>query len=211
MRRRYPSRELKSLSFTISATGDDGDHRSSRIYARLPGRFRESDLPAQQRTGSVRDRQRLAFFQRGKRIGLVRRIDLTTLLAYDVFAQSIDSTIVQLDSARVRFGLVREDSFNDRPVWVVGAQAGDTISPQFWVDAERWMVLRVIQRDPRSPLRVLDVRFTRFEDYLAVPVPVRAEVYRDGRLVERRVTSEIAVNPAISSRAFDLAVWREVR
>lgn len=211
MRRMYPSRELKSLTFTLTATDTNGADRSSLVSARLPGRFRETMLPTRQRTGSVRDRQRLALFERGKRVELVRRTDLAALLAYDLFAQSIDSTIAQLDSSRMRFGIVREDSFDDRPVWVVGALAGDTTSSQFWVDAERWIVLRVIQRDPRSPTRTTDVRFTQFEDHLNIPVPVRADVYRGGRLVEQRTVSNIAVNPSISTRAFDLSRWRDVR
>ena len=213
MRRTYPSRELRSLSFTVysASPGDTSDGPSALVYARLPGRFRETLLPARQKSGSVRDRQRLAFFEKGKRTGFVRRIDLATLLAFDLFAQSIDSTIVQLDSARVRFGLVREDRLGRRPVWVVGAMPGDTTTAQFWVDAERWVVLRVIQPDLRSPARMTDIRFSRYEDYLGVPVPGAIEVYRAGRLVERRVMKDIVTNRVISGRAFDVAVWRDVR
>jgi hypothetical protein len=213
MRRMYPSRALKSLSYTVTiqATEQNGEDRSSRMHARLPGLFRESELPARQRKGYVRDRQRLAFFERGQRVGLVNRFDLTTMLAFDVFAQSIDSTIMSLDAARVRFGVAREAELDGRPVWVVGALEGDTTSAQFWVDAERWIVLRVIQRDPRSPLRVMDVRFTEFRDELNVPVPTKVDVYRNGRLVERRVTSDLVVNPSISTRVFDLTRWRDVR
>jgi hypothetical protein len=211
MRRKHPSRELRSLGFTMTVTDENGAETSSRVVARLPGRYRETALPTRQRTGSVRDRQRLALFERGKRVGLVRRVDLTTLLAYDVFAQSIDSTIGQLDSARVRFGLLREDRFKGRDVWVVGAEAGDTASSQFWVDADRWVVLRVIQRDPRTPSRVTDVRYLEHEEHLGIPVPRRVEIFRGARFVETRVVSDVAVNPAISARAFDLETWRDLR
>jgi hypothetical protein len=213
MRRAHPSRALKSLTYTVSISepGDESGAKAARMHARLPGRFRESLLPSRQRTGSVRDRQRVAFFERGRRVDLAQRFDLTTLLAYDVFAQSIDTTIMWLDRARVRFGLLRPAALDGREVWVVGAEEGDTSSAQFWVDAARWVVLRVIQPDPRVPARIVDVRFTDFDDHLDVPVPTRMSVYRDGRLVERREMSNVVANPVISSRAFDLSRWRDLR
>src|SRR5438093_1474245 len=154
MRYAHPSRALRSLAFTVSTTEyreDTNVVAQSRVYAELPGKIRVELLPSSKRTGSVRDRQRLAVFERGRRITRLSRVDLSTLLVYDLFAQSVDTTIMWLDSARVRFGLARRDELDGRDVWVVGAESGDTLSTQFWVDARRWLVLRIIQREPRSP------------------------------------------------------------
>jgi hypothetical protein len=211
MRRAHPSRALKSLSYNVLTVDADEDTSQARAHLVLPGRFRESVLPARQRTGSVRNRQRLAVFERGRRVTLQRRVDLSALLAYDVFAQSIDSTISMLDSASVRFGLLRQDELDGRRVWVVGAEAGDSTSAQFWVDADEWRVVRVIQRDPRVPSRVVEERFGAFQEHLRVPVPTRVEVYRAGQLVQRREFSDVRVNPSIPSRAFDLSRWRDLR
>lgn len=214
MRRAHPSRELRSLSFTISTTEYRDDSSRvvlSRAHAALPGKFRVTRLPTSTRSGFVRDRHRLAIFERGRRIGALTRVDLTILLAYDVFAQSIDTTIMWLDTARIRFALARRDELDGRRVWVVGAMDGDTTSSQFWIDAERWRVLRVIQRDPRSPGDVVDVRFTEFTELLGVPVPTRNAVYRNGALVQTQFVSDVAVNPSLPSRAFDLSRWRDVR
>jgi hypothetical protein len=214
MRRAHPSRALRSLAFTVSTTeyrADTSRRARSRAIAALPGRLRVNRLPASSRSGYVRDRQWLAVFEQGRRVSSLSRVDLTMLLAYDVFAQSIDTTIMWLDSARVRFGLSRRDELGGRGVWVVGAVRGDTTSAQFWVDAERWRVVRVIQRDPRTPSDVVDVRFIEFSELLDVPVPVTIQVYRDGLLVERHEMSEVAVNPSLPSRAFDLSRWRAIR
>lgn len=214
MRRAHPSRALKSLSFTVSTTEHGADTSRvvlSRAHAALPGKFRMSKLPSSVRSGYVRDRQRLSVFERGRRVTALARVDLTSLLAYDVFAQSIDTTIMWLDSARVRFALARRDELDGRRVWVVGAIEGDTTSSQFWVDAERWRVLRVIQRDSRFPNDIVDVRFTEFVERLGVPVPMRNVVYRNGTLVQTHFISDLAVNPSLPFRAFDLSRWRNVR
>src|SRR5437867_4296365 len=83
----------------------------------------------------------------------------------------------RLGSGRVRFGIARRDELDGRDVWVVGAESGDTLSTQFWVDARRWLVLRIIQRDPRSPSTVSDIRFLEYTELLDVPVPTRIRVY----------------------------------
>jgi hypothetical protein len=212
MRRAHPSRELRRLAFTVRAMQylNDSTEMRARAYVALPGKMRVDNLPRSTRTGTVRDRQRLAIFRSGQRVSTVNRVDLRALLAYDLFAQGIDTTIMWLDSARVRFALVRRDRFAGRPVWVVGADEDDMISAQFWVDAERWRVVRVIQREPRSPNIISDVRYTEYTELLDVPVPTRVEVWREGRLVEQQAISEFAVNPSLPRSTFDLSRWRPV-
>jgi hypothetical protein len=211
MRRAHPSRALRSLAFDISTIEERGGReveRQARAYASLPGRLRVDLLPTSRQAGWVRNRQRLAIFERGRRISTSNRVDLATLLAYDVFAQSIDTTIMWLDSANVRFALLRRDFLNGRAAWVVGAHRGDDTSPQFWIDAERWRVVRVIQRDARN--RILDVRFTEYTQLLDVPVPTRVVTYVDGALTEQQLLANFTTNPAGPPRAFDLARWRRV-
>jgi hypothetical protein len=211
MRRAHPSRALRSLTFditTIEYRGERQVERESRAYVSLPGRLRVDVLPTSTRAGYVRDRHRLSVFSRGRRVSTSNRVDLATLLVYDVFAQSIDTTIMWLDSARIRYGLLRRDYWYGRPVWVVGAERGDHTSPQFWVDAERWRVVRVIQRDARN--RVVDARFAEYTELLDVPVPQRIVLYVGGELVQEQRMINLAVNPALPSRAFDLGRWRRV-
>jgi outer membrane lipoprotein-sorting protein len=213
MRFAHPSWEVRSLAFTVTTTTGEGSTRrtQSRAQVRLPGKFRQASLPSTTRTGFVRDRQRLAVFEKGRRVASVSRVDLVTLLAYDVFAQAIDTTIMWLDSARVRYGVTRRDELDGRDVWVVGAEKGDITSPQFWVDAELWRVVRVIQRDPRGRNEVIDVRFPEFVDIRTLPLPSRSVTYRGGEPAFTQHFSKIAVNPTIPTSAFDLARWREVR
>jgi outer membrane lipoprotein-sorting protein len=211
MRRAHPSRALRTLSFDVSTVVERGGReveRQAKAYAALPGRLRIDQLPASRQAGWVRNRQRLAVFDRGRRVSTSNRVDLGTLLAYDVFAQSIDTTIMWLDSANIRFALLRRDFLYGRAVWVVGAPRGDEKSPQFWVDAERWRVVRVIQRDLRG--RTVDVRYTEYTELLDIPVPTRIVTYVDGALLEQQQLGNFATNPPVPPRAFDLARWRRV-
>jgi hypothetical protein len=210
MRRTHPSRQLVSLAFTVTTTqlrGGASRRSTARVIARLPGRYRETRQPAASGTGSVRVHQMLSLFERGRMTGKARRVDIGILVAYDVFAQSIDTTIMWLDSSTVRFGLARRDRFDGRDVWVVGAESGDMRSAQFWVDADLWRVVRVIQPDPRDGDDVLDLRFTAFSEHFGIPLPMKTHVYRNGALAETREVSQLSVNARVPARAFDLSRW----
>ncbi len=214
MRRGHPSRALRSLSYSINATEyrtDSSRTAKGHAVAVLPGKLRFAVLPTSRRTGYVRDQQQLSVFERGRRVSSLSRVDLAMLMAYDVFAQSLDSTVRWLDVARVRIGALRRDQFDGRSVWVVGAAEGDVASAQFWVDADRLRVVRVIQRDPRAPDTIIDLRFSEFDEFLDIPVPTRIETYRGNRLVQRQDISNVTVNPPIPARAFDLSRWRELK
>lgn len=211
MRWAHPSRELRSLAFTVRAVEYRQDSTvvtHSRVTAALPGLYRIERLPVSRRSGSVRNRQRLAVFEGGRRVGQSSHVDLAALVAYDVFAQSIDTSVMWLDSSRVRFGLLRLDTLEGRQAWVVGAAKGDTTAPQFWVDAVEWRVLRVIQRDPEVDDALADMRFTAYTRVRDVPVPTRIAIHRSGRLVRVLEISALATNPAIPSGAFDLGQFR---
>lgn len=212
MRRAHPSRALRSLSFTVVAASPDAPTRvtRARTLATLPGRFRTTTLPTSRKTATIRNQQRVAIFERGRRVVSRTRVDLATLLAYDVFAQGIDSTIRSLDVAGVRYGIARRDRLEGRRVWVVGAEENDFKSPQFWIDAEEWRLVRVIQPDLRRPNVIVDARFAEFSDVMGVPLATRVEVYRNGQWTERQTITDVAVNPMVPARAFDVARWRDV-
>lgn len=62
-----------------------------------------------------------------------------------VYTQPLERTLAQLEPLRIDMSRVRSDSWQGRPVFVVGASdASDTSSAQFWVDAERLILLRMV-------------------------------------------------------------------
>lgn len=62
-----------------------------------------------------------------------------------VYTQPIDRTFAQLAPLGVDMSRVRSDRWRDRPVFVVGTlDTSDVSSAQFWVDAERLILLRMV-------------------------------------------------------------------
>ena len=213
MRRAHPAGVLRSVSFTATIREPREDTtrvRTATAVVGFPGKYRLEYWSS--KSGMVRDRERLAVFEAGKRVASSSRVDVAHLLAYDVFAMRTDSTIQWLDVARVRMGRMRRDQWEGRDVLVIGGSSeADTTSTQFWVDEDRLRVLRVIQPDPRRARDRLDIRFREFDQVMDVPIPTRIDVYRNGRLSQQHTITDLTANPSLPSRAFDLQRWRNIR
>jgi hypothetical protein len=93
-------------------------------------------------------------------------------------------------------------------VYVVGAAAGDTTTTQLWVDTERLLAVRMIQKERRGTRDIVtDVRFGKFSDIGGFPVATEVLQYRDGRQIYRELRVDVRVNEPIAETVFDPARW----
>ncbi len=82
------------------------------------------------------------------------------LAGFDVYFLRPYETAHLLDSLGYNLKKVHENMWQGRKVLVVGADKGDTLSPQIWIDAERFYMHRIIYKQ-RGALR--DVTFEQYE------------------------------------------------
>jgi hypothetical protein len=83
-------------------------------------------------------------FQDGKEPVKTARVHELLLIGLDVYFFNPSQTIRILDSLGYDLSKIREDVFEGRKVFVVGADKGDEKSRQFWIDAERLYMHRVV-------------------------------------------------------------------
>lgn len=82
------------------------------------------------------------------------------LVGFDAYFLKPEITCRLLDSLGYNLKEIRQDVFDGRKVYVVGAKAGDENSSQFWIDAERWYMHRIIYRKRDN---VTDCVFSDYE------------------------------------------------
>ena len=150
-------------------------------------------------------------FQNGELAQSVPQLHPLLLLAADVYAIPADTTLDKL--ARLGFDttVVRADEWNARPVWVVGAAAGDTTSTQAWVDAERMLLVRLFHRQPGPggrPPRTAEYQF-EYQDVEGFPVPREILFLRDGKPFFRETYVEARPNAPVDDSVFVPARWAE--
>jgi hypothetical protein len=125
-----------------------------------------------------------------------------------VYVQPVERTIADLASTHVDLSKVSTQSWNGHPVWVIGALvASDSASPQFWVDPEKKVLVRMILSfaagGPPADIRL--------DDYVAVTggmlatrvtmlskrLPLQTEEYADWKAGAVIPDSAFAIKPRL--------------
>ena len=216
MHERYDGKWYKTLSFVQNNTRYTTDGREDKSqwaeYVSVPGKLRIEFLPRRNQSGILFNNGRVYTFEGGNRIDTRRQIHPLVLLTGDVYVLPAAVTLRRLDSLRVNGSRFRVDRWDGRRVYVVGATAGDTISNQLWVDADRLLLVRWIESQGTGARRVAsDTRLGAYRNVDGHAIPTEITVYRGGKPALRQIYEDIRVNVPLSPTLFEPARWRTAR
>ncbi len=211
MRARYDGRWYRTATFvqrTLLVDPRDGTERRQTWYEAmsLPGRLR-IDLDSTLRSGRLfaNDSQYVVIN------GAVRRAvpgyNPLLVLAFDVYGQPAARTAAALKSLGFPDGPVRADSWQGRPAWVVGGAPGDERSPQYWVDQERLVFVRLVRPDPANPAQAFDARFDQYRPLGGGWIAFRVEAFTGGRRTLLEEYEDVRADGALDPGLFDAKRW----
>jgi len=211
----YGGKYLRTMSFLQNNTAytSTGQEQHSQWYEHLevPGKLRIAFLPATQRSGLVQVDDKVASFDNGIRVDFRPSVNPLLLLTADVYVAPVAAIMRGLDSLSVDTEVIRTDEWQGRPVYVIGAKAGDSTSNQMWIDADKLLLLRFIQRG-KSAERVLvsDIRVGGYKEIQGYQIPTEFLVVRNGRPVWREEYANVRINEELPAGTFDQALWKEI-
>ena len=120
-----------------------------------------------------------------------------------VYTQPVARTVQDLAPYQFDLARVYERDWNGGRVWVVGATTpADSTSPQFWVDARRLVLVRMILAGGG------DVRLGGYEAVGRGWLATRVEFYQGGALRQLEEYRDWKADPTLSPALFDPALWR---
>ena len=162
MHERYADRWYETLALIQSVTYFDstgGIDRAEIWYEsiRLPGTVRSDVAPLAQGRGELFRGDSIYRFEADTVVTRGPAVHVILLLAFDVYRQPADTTAAKLERYGFDLTPVRDSVWDGRGVSVVGT-AG---RPEFWVDRERLVLLRLVI--PRRDGTVRDIRFGGYE------------------------------------------------
>jgi hypothetical protein len=215
MRERYKGRWFSTLSFSQNATLTTASGESKFVwheYIAVPGRLRIDYAPLETHSGVLYADGKLYAFDNGRGAPPQPGWNPLLVLIGDVYVQSPDTSAWQLDSLGFNLAVVRRDRWKGDDVWVVGAEKGDSLASQFWVDTDSMLVRRVLLRDVRGGRTfVTDVHLEGYLDAGGFPVANEISFYRDGKLYLKEDYFDVKTNVPISDDVFDPAKWKEAQ
>lgn len=216
MRDRYDGKWYNTVTFVQNNTRYTTDGREEKSqwaeYLSVPGKLRIEFLPRRNRSGILFNNGRVYTFEGGTRIDTKRQIHPFVLLTGDVYVLPAAVTLRRLDSLRVNTTRFRQDRWDGRRVYIVGAAPGDTISSQLWVDADRLLLVRWIETQGSGARRTAsDTRLGGYKNVDGHAIPTEITVYRGGKPVFRQVYEDVRVNVPLSPSLFEPARWKTAR
>jgi len=216
MHDRYAGKWYKTLTFdqtnTFYTSGGKEEKSQWKQRMSVPGRLRVDFLPLSTKSGLLIQNNRVITFDNGRRVDSRRAIQPVLTLTGDVYAIPASITLRRLDSLGVDLDKFHEEKLDGKRVYVMGAEEGDVSSSQIWVDADRLLLVRFIQRDKRAARSV--ITDTHVGDYRQVDgysVAFEFISYRDGKVFFREHYDKLKVNEPIPAEVFDASKWATVQ
>jgi hypothetical protein len=215
MRDRYAGRWYATLTFKqkTSRLLPNGTWSVQTWYEamRLPGRLRIDFDPVSGGNGVLYARDSQYVASNGRVLRAEPGINDLLLLGFDVYGNPTARMVALLRRQGFDLSRVHMDSFDGRPMIVVGALAGDTRRKQFWVDADRLVFVRLLEPSPVDSLKTQDIRFVNYERRGDAWLAPRVELYNDGKLVFYEDYADVHTDVPLDDALFDPARWKTAK
>ncbi|HEU4631087.1 MAG TPA: hypothetical protein VFS08_15150 [Gemmatimonadaceae bacterium] len=205
----YRTLEFRQLNTVFASAGEQESEWIER--QRVPKLLR-IDFIAPQPNGSgiIFRNDSVYTFDAGALARSAEQLHPLLLMSADVYALPVDSTVAALGRLAIDTTQLRRDTWESRPVYVVGAPAGDSTTSQFWVDAERMLLVRLVHRQTAPTGRTVstDYRFS-YQDVDGFAVPSEILFVRGGRPFYRERYVDVRPNAPVDDAVFDPALWAQ--
>ena len=213
MHRAYEGRWFRTLVFVQRTifTNPDGTTREQTWYEALsaPSRLRIDVAPLDSGNGVLFTADSTYRIRRGELARADARPNPFLPFVAAPYTQAPSVTLAQIAREGYDTTRIHAAEWHGRPAYVVGAAAGDSTSPQFWVDRDRLVVVRMIP--PTQGGQRLDIHLDGWKRYGASWISTDIDIRADGQSVQREYYSDVAVDVDLDPALFDPATWSAAR
>ena len=128
-----------------------------------------------------------------------------------VYVQPVSQTVKELAATNVDLSRVTSGEWRGRKVWIVGVTSPtDTLAPQFWVDADRNVVVRMLlQPAPTAP--TMDIHLDDYVDLSGGWLATKVQMYVSGARRQAEEYSDWQAGIPLDRALFEAASWSSAR
>ncbi len=215
MHKKYEKSWYKTLTFEQKTTNykADGTIQISTWYEALTvaGKLRIDFEPLEKHDGIIFVDEKLYSFRDGKLAGSRPFVHPLLVLGFDVYGQPVEKTIAQVKGLKVDMSIIHEDTWDGKPVYVIGAKHGDLRSPQFWVDKKNLYFVRLFELTGKDGTSSHE---TQFNKYIKIKsggwVSAEVQFFVDGKRTTTEEYSKIQTGVALGAELYDPEKWMTV-
>ena len=214
MQKKYAKSWYKTATFVQKTTDydKDGNKKISTWYEALsvPGSLRIDFTPIKDGNGILFTDRKIYSFKDGKQERPRAFVHPLMILGFDIYKLPPAEVMETLKGLKFDLSILREDTWQGRAVYVVGAKQGDLHSPQFWIDQKNLYFVRMLRPAGKDGAQTQETQFNKYQrlggGWMAPEVIFKV----DGQVRTTEEYSEMRANPALDARLFDPQYWTSV-
>ena len=214
MQKKYAKSWYRTATFVQKTTDydKDGNQKVSTWFEALsvPGSLRIDFTPVKEGNGILFTERKVFSFKDGKQENSRPYVHPLLILGFDIYKLPAAEVIDTLKALKFDLSILREDRWQGRPVYVVGAKAGDLHSPQFWIDQQNLYFVRMLRPAGKDEMQTHETQFNKYQrlggGWMAPEVILKV----DGQVRTTEEYSEMRANPPLDARLFDPQYWTSV-
>jgi hypothetical protein len=212
MQQRYAGKWAKTITFTQYNTHYAADtvQKQSVWYEALeyPRNFRIDFGEPKEGNAVIFSQDSVYNFQAGQLKNKRAQPNNLTLLAGGIYFVSAEEALKRLKEAKYDTSLFHEESWAGRPVYVVGAMKGDSVSEQFWIDKAHLYLVRTINRTAEN--RIQEARFGKQVRVAGGWSETEVLFLSDGQRRQLEEYKNIQSNPVLPPAVFNASQFGKV-
>jgi outer membrane lipoprotein-sorting protein len=214
MQEKYGKSWYKTATFVQETTNiqPDGTSKVETWYEAMsvPGRLRIDFTPTTEGNGILFTDGKIYVFKNGK-IENTRPFDHPLLvLGFDIYRLPAGEATAKLQALKFDLSQFREDTWQGKPVYVVGAKAGDLHSPQFWIDQKNLYFVRMLRPGGKDGAQTQETQFNKYQKLGGGWIAPEVIFMVDGKVVTTEKYSEIRGDVELDPKLFDPQFWTTV-
>ncbi len=180
----------------------------------LPGSLRIDFTPTKDGNGILFTNGQVYSFKNGKVDSNRPFVHPLMVLGFDVYGLPQADVIEKLKGLKFDLAVFREDTWQGRPVYVVGAKTGDLHSPQFWIDKQNLYFVRMIRPAGRDGAQTQETQFNKYQKLGGGWMSPEVIFMVDGKVTTTEEYSDLRANVTLPDKLFDpesfaTVHWRE--
>ena len=207
MQKKYAKSWYQTATFVQKTTNidKDGNQKVETWYEALsvPGSLRIDFTPTNDGNGILFTNSQIYVFKNGKVDSNRPYVHPLMILGFDIYRLPRGEVMEKLKGLKFDLSVFREDTWQGRPAYVIGAKAGDLHSPQFWIDRKNLYFVRMIRPSGRDGAQTQETQFNKYQKLAGGWMSPAVIFMVDGKTVTTEEYSELRANIPLDPKLFD--------
>jgi hypothetical protein len=206
MYERYQGKWYRTLTFVQTTTDmRKGTRETWYEAAQIPGILRIDIAPVDSGKTLFFRSDSIYQFQGGSLKAAAPFVHPLMVLGFDVYHDPVERTVDRLRGLGFDLSRIREDDWQGRPAYVVGAPKGDTTTRQFWIDRERLVFVRMLEPSRGGSGAIVETQFNKYQPLGTAWISVEVRFNLNGQTVTMEEYADVKGDPPLPDELFDPA------